>query len=147
MYKILLVCTGNTCRSPMLEALIKDKVKKLNKKLEVKSAGLSVIKDDKVNIKARKALKKLNIVIRHTPTQLSQKALDRADIIITMTIDQKRCLLQNMCYNKTHAMCEAVGYDIYDPYGGSLEQYEYCAKELDEASQIIVDNLVKAGRI
>lgn len=147
MYRLLIVCTGNTCRSPMLEGLLKSKVKKLNKTLEIKSAGLSVHEGDKVNDKARKAVKKYGVVIRHKPTQLSAKAMERADSVLTMTIDQKRYLMHDKCYYKVFSMGEAVGFDIYDPYGGTQEMYDKCASDLDEASNIIIENLIKAGKI
>jgi len=146
MYRILIVCTGNTCRSPILETFLKDKVKKLGKELEVKSAGLYVT-DDKVNLMARKALKPYSLVIRHKPTQLTEKALERADTILTMTDEQKYKLFQNKCFYKVFSMREAVGENISDPYGMGDYEYSECAKMLDKASDIIIDNLIKAGKI
>ena len=146
MYRILIVCTGNTCRSPMLETLLKDKVKKLNKQLEVKSVGLYVT-DDKVNPMARIALKPYSLVIRHKPTQLTSKALERADSVLTMTDDQKYRLFTDKCFYKVFSMREAVGFNIPDPYGMSDYEYSECAKMLDNASDIIITNLIKAGKI
>jgi len=146
MYRILIVCTGNTCRSPMLETFIKDKVKKMGKQLEVKSAGLFV-NEDKVNPMARMAMKKYSLVIRHKPTQLTEKALERADTIITMTDDQKYKLYTNKCFYKVFSMRETVGFNISDPYGLGDFEYNECAKMLDEASDVIVENLLKAGKI
>lgn len=146
MYRLLIVCTGNTCRSPMLETFLKSKVKNLGKELEVKSAGLYVT-DDKVNLMARKALKPYNLVIRHKPTNLTQKALERADTIITMTDEQKYKLFQNVCFYKVFSMRETVGNNIFDPYGMGDFEYSECAKMLDIASDIIIENLIKAGKI
>ena len=146
MYRILIVCTGNTCRSPMLETLLKTKIKKLGKDLEVKSAGLYVT-DDKVNSQARKAMKPYSLVIRHKPTQLTEKALERADTVITMTDDQKYKLYTNKCFYKVFSMRETVGYNIPDPYGMGDYAYSECVKALDNASDIIIENLIKAGKI
>ena len=46
MMNVLFVCTGNTCRSPMAEALLKSKSKRLNKRINVKSRGLYAIDND-----------------------------------------------------------------------------------------------------
>lgn len=146
MYRLLLVCTGNTCRSPMLECLLKSKVKKLGKTMEVKSAGLYVV-DEKVNDLARKVMKKYGLVVRHKPTQLTDKALERADTIITMTEGQKSQLYGNKCYYKVFSMGETVGFNIPDPYGMGQPEYEDCALALDRAAEMIVENLVKAGKI
>ena len=146
MYRILIVCTGNTCRSPMLETFIKDKAKKLGKELEVKSAGLYVT-DDKVNQMSRVALKPYGLVIRHKPTQLQEKALERADTVITMTDDQKYRLYTNKCFYKVFSMREVVGANIPDPYGMGDPAYTECAKILEASSKIIIDNLMKAGKI
>ena len=147
MYRILLVCTGNTCRSPMLETLIKDKLKKLGKTAEVKSAGLSVNENDKVNPKSRQALKDFGLVIRHKPTLLTSKALEKADTVITMTDEQKEYLKMDKCFYKVYSLRETVGFNASDPYGGSLEVYKECAKLLDYAAETIVQNLIKAGKV
>lgn len=146
-YRLLLVCTGNTCRSPMLETLIKAELKSKGKECEVKSAGLRVFPEDKVNEKARKALKKYDLVIRHKPTQLEPKALERADSVLTMTKEQKLYLRLDKCYYKVFSLGEAVGFDIPDPYGQTQNEYDICASALSIASQIIVENLIKAGKI
>ena len=147
MYRILLVCTGNTCRSPMLEAFIKDKLKKANKKAEIKSAGLSVNENDKVNPKSRQALKDYGLVIRHKPTLLTVKALEKADTVITMTDEQKNYLQNDKCFYKVYSLREVVGFNIADPYGLPFESYKDCAKILDYVSSIIVENLIKAGKV
>jgi len=131
----------------MLEALVKAKIKSLNKELEVKSAGLCVQEGDKVNEKARKAVKTKGIVIRHKPTMLTSKALERADSIITMTDEHKQYLSSDKCFYKVFSLREAVGYNVCDPYGLEFEGYLKCMQLLDNASDVIVENLIKAGKI
>lgn len=131
----------------MLETLVKDKIKKLGKNIEVKSAGLDVVEGSKVEANARKAMKNYGLVIRHKPTQLTEKALERADTIITLTDGHKSALFGNKCYYKIFSMREAVGFNIPDPYGGDLQTYIECAKKLNIAAQTIVENLEKAGKL
>lgn len=49
-FKIFFVCFGNTCRSPMAEAIFKDMIKKkgLEEKFEVDSAAISELKFHKI---------------------------------------------------------------------------------------------------
>ena len=147
MYRILLICTGNTCRSPMLQALLKEKLKKFDKKVEVKSVGVSVGEGDKVTQEAINALKSYNIVIRHKPIQLKQEDLQRADTVITMTEEIKKYLSGNICAYKIYSMRQAVGFNVPDPFGFGTRSYSECAAVLDKASDIIVENLKKAGKI
>ena len=147
MYRLLIVCTGNTCRSPMLETLIKDKVKKANRVMEVKSVGLKVLEGDKVADKARKALKKYGLVIRHKPTQITDKALERADTVLTVTDDHKYYLRENKCAYKVFSLRETVGFNIPDPYGQTDNEYSKCAEALEYASNEIVKKLIEAGKI
>lgn len=147
MYRLLIVCTGNTCRSVMLEAFIKDKLKKLGKEAEVKSMGLRVHEGDKVSEEARIALKKYSLVIRHKPAMLTDKALERADTVITMTREQKEYLSGNKCFYKVFSMREVVGFDVSDPYGYGMGAYSEVAYLLEKASEMIVKNLLEAKKI
>ena len=147
MYRILLVCTGNTCRSPMLQALLKEKLKSFDKKVEVKSVGISVNEGDKVTQEARNALKNYCIVIRHKPAQIKQEDLQRADTVITMTEDLKNYFANNACAYKIYSMRQAVGFNIPDPFGYGTRSYGECAAVLDKASDIIIENLKQAGKI
>lgn len=131
----------------MLEGLLKTKLKNLEKQMEVKSCGLSVNPNDKINEKARKAVKKYNVVIRHKPTQLTSKALERADSVLTMTDDQKMYLRYDKCFYKVFSLRETVGFNVNDPYGQTQEMYNKCAEALEYASDVIIENLIKAGKI
>ena len=131
----------------MLETILKDKLKKANKQAEIKSAGLAVKPGDKVTKEARDALKSLGLVIRHKPTALTAKALERADTVITMTDEQKQYLKNDKCFYKVFSMREVVGFNVPDPFGFGTRTYGECAFVLEKASDIIIENLIKAGKI
>ncbi|MFC3039617.1 low molecular weight protein arginine phosphatase [Virgibacillus xinjiangensis] len=87
--KILFVCTGNTCRSPMAEALLKKKVPDA----EVQSAGIFAGKNQRANINAIQALKEKGVDAEHLSQPVTSKLLQWADIVLTMTTQHKQSLI------------------------------------------------------
>lgn len=149
--KIIFVCTGNTCRSPMAQALFAKKVAEGNLPVEVESRGTSVYSDEVINPKAVEALSAVGIKdFEHTARGLSKEDLDTADILLTMTQQQKFSIIKifpNYKY-KVFTLAEYVTDskdDISDPYGKSQIFYNFCAAEIgklvDELYEIIKEQM------
>ncbi|MCP8967921.1 low molecular weight protein arginine phosphatase [Ectobacillus ponti] len=141
MKNILFVCTGNTCRSPMAEAVLRHQSKG---RFEVKSAGVFAAVGSDASQHAKSALAEQSIDINHTSRQLTEELIKWADLVLTMTRGHKEIVMQSFpgAADKVFTLYEYAGEseeDVADPYGGSLTRYQ---RTLDELVRL-VGQLVK----
>ncbi len=130
--KLIFVCTGNTCRSPMAEALYKN-LERVNT-MKVMSRGLVVLFGEPINPKAEVVLGKHELeLVNHISKGLKASDIEENTLILTMTSSQKKKIQEE--YPEAHEVYTIKEYageigDVIDPYGGSLIDYEECYIEL-----------------
>lgn len=110
MQKILIVCSGNTCRSPMAAALLGEKLS--NQDLEVLSAGTAAPAGEKASPNSILALAEVGIDIKdHRATYLTKELIEKADLILTMTAAHKERVLSlvSAAEDKVFTLKEFVG--------------------------------------
>ncbi|MFC3747514.1 low molecular weight protein arginine phosphatase [Paenibacillus sp. GCM10012306] len=110
MLHILFVCTGNTCRSPMAEGLLRKYAKARGVELEVRSAGVSAISGSSISRHAAAILRDEGVLDLMQSSQLTGQQVAWADLVLTLTGSHKRHLLQYFpdAVTKTYTLKEYV---------------------------------------
>ena len=143
MNKIIFVCTGNTCRSPMAEIILKKLLKDANVKgVKISSAGLMATDGDKMSENSKIALKKLGFRLYGFKSKLlTADMVKKADMVLCMTNSHKRSLVG---FNNVYTLAEVTNtYDVSDPYGLGVEDYVKTANQIKLACEIIVKEIKK----
>lgn len=133
--KILVVCFGNICRSPMAEGLLKKHLS--DEKFKVSSAGIGALEGNEASRSAILSMKIFNIDIEnHRARYLTKEILKEADLILVMEDKQKDYIISfyPQAEEKTELLTRfAAGddSDIDDPIGQSADYYQKTAQILD----------------
>ncbi|MBM3998562.1 MAG: translation factor [Planctomycetes bacterium] len=141
-YMLLFVCTGNTCRSPMAERLMRNLLaRKFNVPIEslesrgilVMSAGVSAMSGSGPSAEAVAVLAQRGLDLRpHESQPLSERLARFADLILTMTRGHRDAILAHWPFTAGRVKVVSLdGADIADPIGGPLEMYQHCADQIE----------------
>lgn len=133
MTNIVFVCTGNTCRSPMAEAILKSKN---IDGIEVRSAGIFAADGAEMSAFAKEVLKENQMNHKHRSSLFIEKDVQWADLILTMTQSHKDYIAAQFpsAAEKTFTLKEFVEEaetDVHDPFGGNLHTYRTTFAELN----------------
>ena len=153
--RILFVCTGNTCRSPMAEVLAKTLAENGGfRRIEVRSAGTSAAPGHSASEGALRAAHRHGLALRdHVSTPLSPELIAWADLVLAMGPAHlarirelggtgKSALLGAFSEGEDGALEPAVP----DPFGGDDETYEATFRTLEEMVTAALDRLSKEQR-
>jgi protein-tyrosine-phosphatase len=151
---VLLVCTGNTCRSPMAAEMLKEMADDvpLKRNVKVKSAGTFAAEDMPATGKAITVMSEKGYDIKHHKSaQFNQHLADWADIILTMEakhIENIEAMVpeaEAKCHTLLGFVEGVAGYpgdgrfDIIDPFDEPIEEYIVCADILELAVKKLIN--------
>lgn len=151
--KIVFVCTGNTCRSPMAEIVFKKllaeklgcNIKDLSDKgFDIRSGGLAAYDGQKASPNATLVVQKLGVSLEdHQSRFVDLDLIEHSDAVLVMTknhltIFQDRFQDQNIPVQ----MLSFSGSDISDPFGGDEKMYSQCLSEIQENLKHLVFKMI-----
>ena len=157
MKKILFICTGNVCRSPMADGLLKHMLRGRND-VQVASAGLGALDGSGATDAAIEVMAELGIDISsHVSQPLNSDLVRQADFIFTMTRQQQDTIhaLYPSAAEKTFLVREfeesrtAENKDIADPIGQSIDVYRRTRDQIRDALPsliVFIDQTTAAAR-
>lgn len=138
MKTILLICTGNICRSPMAAALLRKRITELGlaDRVQVLSAGVWAEEGRDASLHAVTVLAERGVDLQdHRSQTVTLQLLAQADIVLVMEEAHRRSIfyLAPKHLGKVFLLTEMSGQhdDVPDPYGRSLEDYDRTAQQLE----------------
>jgi protein-tyrosine-phosphatase len=153
IFRIIFICSGNVCRSPMAEASLRYRLPaELKERVAISSAGISTLSGLAPTVEAELAarMKGYNMS-QHRSKSASEAALDEADLILCMENNHVKAILSHLprIADRVHLL---TGFkskrsdDIPDPYGRDIQSYKDILNLIDAELDRVASAIWKMAR-
>jgi protein-tyrosine phosphatase len=149
MTHILIICTANICRSPVAEALLRDRLRKRElEEWSVSSAGTWALEKRSASENSVKVMSEYGLdITEHEAQMVEGQHMRDADLVLCMESGHAEALRAEFPdqAHKVYLISEMVGksYSVHDPYGEPLFSYQHMAAELAGIIDGGMDRIVK----